>query len=165
MRDTYNSRYIIKVALEHKAALIKANIIAIMATLCAVPIPLLMPLMVDEVLLNQPGIITATIQQTLPQFWHQPARYLIVILFVTITLRLLSLVFNVWQTRQFTIIAKEITYRIRHSLMERLQRISMSEYETLGSGAVSSHMVTDLNTIDNFIGTRSAAYWWQHYRL
>lgn len=153
MRDTYNSRYILNVALEHKAALIKANIIAILATLCAVPIPLLMPLMVDEVLLNQPGTIVNTINQTLPEFWHQPARYLIVVLLITMTLRLLSLVFNVWQTWQFTTIAKEITYRIRHSLLERLQRISMAEYETLGSGAVSSHLVTDLNTIDNFVGT------------
>lgn len=153
MRDTYNSRYILNVALEHKAALIKANIIAILATLCAVPIPLLMPLMVDEVLLNQPGFIVNTINQTLPEFWHQPVRYLIVILLITITLRIFSLVFNVWQTRQFTIIAKEITYRIRHSLLKRLQSISMAEYETLGSGAVSSHLVTDLNTIDNFVGT------------
>jgi ATP-binding cassette subfamily C protein len=153
MRDTYNSRYILNVALEHKAALIKANIIAILATLCAVPIPLLMPLMVDEVLLNQPGFIVNTINQTLPEFWHQPVRYLVVILIITMTLRLLSLVFNVWQTWQFTIIAKEITFRIRHSLLDRLQRISMSEYETLGSGAVSSHLVTDLNTIDNFVGT------------
>lgn len=153
MRNTYNSRYILNVALEHKAALIKANIIAILATLCAVPIPLLMPLMVDEVLLNQPGFIVNTINQTLPEFWHQPMRYLVVVLIITMTLRLLSLVFNVWQTWQFTIIAKEITYRIRHSLLDRLQRISMSEYETLGSGAVSSHLVTDLNTIDNFVGT------------
>jgi ATP-binding cassette subfamily C protein len=34
----------------------------------------------------------------------------------------------------------------------RLQRISMAEYETLGSGAVSSRFVTDLNAIDDFIG-------------
>jgi len=153
MRDTYNSRYIFNIALEHRAALIKANIIAILATLCAVPIPLLMPLMVDEVLLDKPGTIIDTINHTLPAFWHQPVRYLIVILIVTIVLRLLSLVFNVWQTRQFTIIAKDITYRIRHSLLKRLQGVSMAEYETLGSGAVSSHLVTDLNTIDSFIGT------------
>jgi ATP-binding cassette subfamily C protein len=75
------------------------------------------------------------------------------VLMLTVTLRLLSLVFNVWQTWQFTIIAKEITYRIRDSLLKRLQRISMAEYETLGSGSVSSHLVTDLNTIDNFVGT------------
>ena len=143
MRDTYNIRYIFSVALEHKTALFKANIIAILATLCAVPIPLLMPLMVDEVLLNKPGFIVNTINQTLPEFWHQPARYLVFILLITMSLRLLSLIFNVWQTRQFTIIAKDITYRIRHGLLRRLQQISMAEYETLGSGAVSSHLVTD----------------------
>ena len=153
MRDTYNIRYIFSVALEHKTALFKANIIAILATLCAVPIPLLMPLMVDEVLLGKPGFIVNTINQTLPEFWHQPARYLVFILLITMSLRLLSLIFNVWQTRQFTIIAKDITYRIRHGLLHRLQQISMAEYETLGSGAVSSHLVTDLNTIDSFIGT------------
>ena len=28
----------------------------------------------------------------------------------------------------------------------------MAEYETLGSGAVSSHFVTDLDTVDRFVG-------------
>ena len=151
MSKKYSARYILDVALEHKPALIKANIIAILATLCAVPIPLLMPLMVDEVLLGQPGIIVETLQSLLPVFWHKPALYLLAVLFITMGLRILSLIFNVWQTRQFTIIAKEITYRIRKGLLAKLQRISMAEYETLGSGAVSSHLVTDLNTIDNFV--------------
>ncbi len=151
MSKKYSARYILDVALEHKPALIKANIIAILATLCAVPIPLLMPLMVDEVLLGQPGVIVDTLQSVLPVFWHKPALYLLAVLFLTMGLRILSLVFNVWQTRQFTIIAKEITYRIRKSLLAKLQRISMAEYETLGSGAVSSHLVTDLNTIDDFV--------------
>lgn len=151
MRDTYNSRYLLNIARQHKSGLIKANIIAVIATLCAVPIPLLMPLMVDEVLLGKPGIIVETINTTLPAFWHQPVRYIIVVLLITMALRLLSLLFNVWQTWQFTIIAKDITYRIRQSLLKRLQIISMAEYETLGSGAVSSHLVTDLETIDNFV--------------
>jgi len=153
MRNTYNTQFLLDVALEHKPALVKANIIALLATLCAVPIPLLMPLMVDEVLLNQPGTIVGFIQQVLPVFWHEPAKYIIAILFLTMALRVFSLIFNVWQTRQFTTIAKDITFRIRHSLLQRLGRISMAEYETLGSGAVSSHLVTDLNTIDSFIGT------------
>jgi len=151
MSKKYSARYILDVALEHKPALIKANIIAILATLCAVPIPLLMPLMVDEVLLGQPGVIVETLQSLLPVFWHKPALYLLAVLFITMGLRILSLVFNVWQTRQFTIIAKEITYRIRKGLLAKLQRISMAEYGALGSGAVSSHLVTDLNTIDDFV--------------
>jgi ATP-binding cassette subfamily C protein len=33
-----------------------------------------------------------------------------------------------------------------------LEKVSMSEYETLGSGAVASYFVTDLNTVDQFVG-------------
>jgi len=58
----------------------------------------------------------------------------------------------VWQTKRFTYIAKEVTYRMRRDLLHRLQFISMAEYETLGSGAVASRFVTDINTIDDFVG-------------
>jgi len=50
-------------------------------------------------------------------------------------------------------VAKDITYRIRRSLLQRLQLISMAEYETLGSGVVASHLVTDVEAVDVFIGT------------
>lgn len=152
MAETYNTQYLVKIALKHKRALIKANFIAILATLSAVPIPLLMPLMVDEVLLDQPATIVSFLTSFTPEAWHQPAIYLVIVLLLTIVLRLLALVFNVWQTRQFTIVAKDITYQIRHSLLTKLQRVSMTEYESIGSGAVSSHLVTDLNTIDDFVG-------------
>ena len=153
MRETYHTQYILTSALKHKPALIKANIIALLATLCAVPIPLLMPLMVDEVLLAQPATLTAWITTILPSYWHGPVALLITVLVVTILLRLLALVFNIWQTKQFMMVAKDVTYQIRSGLLAKLQKISMTEYETLGSGSVSSHLVTDLNTIDQFIGT------------
>jgi ATP-binding cassette subfamily C protein len=152
MADTYTTHYLIAIALKHKKALVKANIIALLATLSAVPIPLLMPLMVDEVLLNQPAQIVVFLTSITPESWHQPAIYLVIVLLITIMLRLFSLVFNVWQTRQFTIVAKDITYRIRQALLNKLQRVSMTEYESIGSGTVSSHLVTDLNTIDEFVG-------------
>ena len=41
---------------------------------------------------------------------------------------------------------------MRSELIERLERVSMSEYETLGSSTVSSHLVVDLNTVDEFTG-------------
>ena len=47
-----------RLAMQHKSSLILANILAILATLCSVPIPLLLPLLVDEVLLGQAGIGT-----------------------------------------------------------------------------------------------------------
>lgn len=65
---------------------------------------------------------------------------------------MLSLILNVAQSRYFTLIAKRITFRIRHKLIKRLGRIAISEYETRGSAGIASHFVTDIEVIDNFIG-------------
>lgn len=144
--------------LEHSTELTKANLIAILGTIVAVPIPLLIPLLVDEVLLEQPGFAVNTINGLFPQSWHHPVLYILTILFLTLLMRLLALVFAVWQTRQFTIISKDVTYRIRRSLLQRLERVSMSEYETLGSGTVASHLVTDLDSVDNFLGVVTSKF-------
>ena len=148
----YEWRYIFSVVLQHKRELIIANIIAIFAALTIVPIPLLMPLLVDEVLLHKPARLVHVIQNLFPPNWHGPVLYILFVLACTICLRIASLLLTVLQTRQFTTIAKDVVFRIRHALLMRLQRISMAEYETLGSGAVASRFVTDLNTIDSFIG-------------
>ena len=145
--------YLYRIALEHKRELSVAHVIAILAPLASVPVPLLMPLLVDEVLLDKPGVIIGTINSFFPESWYGPVLYILAILVITLGLRLLALVFNVYQARQFTYISKDIIYRIRSSLIKRLQIISMAEYETLGSGTVVSHLITDLNTLDIFIGS------------
>jgi ATP-binding cassette subfamily C protein len=149
----YSWRYIVQVALKHKKKLIIAHLIALLATLASVPVPLLMPLLVDEVLLNKPGAIVTFVNHLTPPHWQQPALYIAVILIVSVLLRLIALIFNIIQTRQFSFIAKDVVFRIRKKLINHLQFISMSEYESLGSGNIVSHLVTDLDTIDSFIGT------------
>jgi ATP-binding cassette subfamily C protein len=148
----YNWRYILATALEHKRILVAANVVALFAMLASVPIPLLFPLLVDEVLLHKPGTLLAIIDRIFPAAWTGPVLYIGVVLLVTVVLRLLALGMSVWQVRQFTLIAKEVIYRIRRTLLHRLQRVSMAEYETMGSGAVASHFVTDLNAVDEFVG-------------
>lgn len=152
MSESYSWQYIFNIAKEHKRPLILANIVAIFATLASVPVPLLMPLLVDEVLLKQPGVAVATINGWIPADWQSPAFYIVSILMLTLVLRLIALVLNVWQSRQFTIVAKDIIFRMRQSLLTRLGSVSMSEYETLGSGTVAAYFVTDLETVDNFVG-------------
>ncbi|MES9931633.1 MAG: ABC transporter ATP-binding protein [Candidatus Sedimenticola sp. PURPLELP] len=154
----FSWREVVAMVLEHSTELTKANLIAILGTIVAVPIPLLIPLLVDEVLLEQPGFAVNTINGLFPQSWHHPVLYILTILFLTLLMRLLALVFAVWQTRQFTIISKDVTYRIRRSLLQRLERVSMSEYETLGSGTVASHLVTDLDSVDNFLGVVTSKF-------
>ena len=142
----------------HRRELTKANLIAFFGAVVAVPIPLLIPLLVDEVLLNQPGITVETVNRFFPESWYSPLLYIGAILVVTLVLRLIALLLSVWQTRQFTIIAKDVIYRIRKDLLLRLQRVSMSEYETLGSGTIASHLVTDLDAVDGFVGVATSKF-------
>jgi ATP-binding cassette subfamily C protein len=149
----YTWDYIYRIALHHKKELFTAHIIAILATIASVPVPLLMPLLVDEVLLNRPGITIATINRLVPAQWQSPILYIAAVLLASLLLRIISIAFHIIQGKQFTTIAKDIVFRIRHRLITQLQSISMAEYESLGSGTVVTHLVTDLDTIDNFIGT------------
>ncbi|GAB4353545.1 MAG: ABC transporter ATP-binding protein [Methylohalobius crimeensis] len=155
---SFQWRTLIRMALHHKSKLLGAQVIALLAALAAVPVPLLIPTLVDEVLLDHAGPVTAFIDRWLPDHWLPPAWqgavwYIAVILGVSFLLRLTALIFNVWQTRQFTEISKHVIYRLRADLIRRLERVSMAEYETLGSGTVVTHLVTDLDTLDHFLGT------------
>lgn len=141
-----------RLALKHKKALWIANGVAVLATLCSVPIPLLLPLLVDEVLLGHGDTALKVMNQALPMGWQRAAGYIGLMLLVTLALRCGALLFNVLQARLFARLAKDIVYRIRIRLIERLKRISLGEYESLGSGTVAAHLVTDLDTLDKFIG-------------
>jgi len=140
------------IALEHKKELFYAHLVAILAMVVSVPIPLLMPLLVDEVLLNKPGLITSTIDKLSPPEWHLPIIYITVVLVISVILRIIAIIFSVIQSRQFSVISKDIVFRIRKRLLDHLQTISMSEYESLGTGTVVTYLVKDLDTIDNFVG-------------
>lgn len=137
----------------HKKTLVIAHIIALGAVICNVPIPLLMPLLVDEVLLQQPATLVHTMNSLFSPSWHGPTLYILIILLITLSLRLSGIGLSVWQTYYFSSISKEITYAIRSSLLDRLPLVSMTEYETLGSGQFASHLITDVNVIDDFIST------------
>ncbi len=147
----YDWAFIRKIAFQHKGKLIIANLLAVMAMLCSVPLPLLMPLMVDEVLLNQPGPIVSALNKLFPSTWQGPVYYIISILVLTLILRLISIILNVLHGKLFTCVSKQVIYTIRIGLIQRLQRISMAEYETLGSGKIITYLVTDLDTVDEFI--------------
>ena len=140
--NTFTWQYLKDIALKHKKELIFANVISVLATLILVPIPLLMPMLVDEVLLDKSGV--ALTGQTAVFF-------IIFFTVVTLVLRIVGMVLLVIQTRSFTLIAKDITYHIRKDLLAKVNKISMSEYETLGGGTISSHFVVDVETIDKFI--------------
>ncbi|MEC4750510.1 ABC transporter ATP-binding protein [Methylomicrobium sp. Wu6] len=144
--------YIFQIARQHKKALIYSNIIAVLAMVASVPVPLFMPLLVDEILLHKPGLIIRTLNPLVPPAWQTPIFYITAVLFASLLLRIIAIIFNIVQAREFSRIAKDIIFRIRKHLIGHLQTISMAEYESLGTGSIATHLVTDLDTIDNFIG-------------
>lgn len=153
LTPTINWAWLIQQAKQHKKRLIVANLIAVLATLISVPIPLLMPLMVDEILLKKPASGVNFINQILPEQWQQPTSYIIFIFIVVLAMRTSSQLLGILQSRQFTLVSKTITCNIRKKLIDKIGRISIRQYETRGSGGISSHLVTDIETIDSFIGS------------
>ncbi len=138
---------------KHRTKLLFANIIAVIATLISVPIPLLMPLMVDEVLLNQPAQGVEAMNHLLPINWHTATGYIMLTLLMVVLMRIASQLLNILQNRQFTLVSKTITYEMRRKMIEKLGRISIRQYETRGSGGINAHLITDIETIDQFIGS------------
>ncbi|MHB1401806.1 MAG: ABC transporter ATP-binding protein [Thiobacillus sp.] len=163
----------------HRARLLQANLVALLAVAAAVPVPLLLPLMVDEVLLRHPGKMVAVIGAWFPTAWHGPLLFIGAALLLTLVLRLTAILLNVWQGRTFSLLAKEAVYRIRVRMLNRLSRIALSQFETVGAGRVTSHFVTDLNAIDSFLGASvsglvvsvltlvgvAAVLFWMHWQL
>ncbi|OGU19792.1 MAG: ABC transporter ATP-binding protein [Hydrogenophilales bacterium RIFOXYD1_FULL_62_11] len=163
----------------HRSRLAQANFIALLAVMAAVPVPLLLPLMVDEVLLHHPAAFVAHIAAWTPMAWHGPVLFIGAALLLTVVLRLASILLHVWQGRTFSLLAKEVVYRIRVRMLNRLSKIALSEFETVGAGRVTSHFVTDLNAIDSFLGASisglvvsvltligvAAVLFWMHWQL
>lgn len=152
MADRLTWAEIRQLAFRHRKGLLLANLIAVFATLCSVPIPLLLPLLVDEVLLGDGDAALKVMDRFLPAAWENAAGYIGLMLGLTLLLRLGALASNVLQARLFARLSKDVIYRLRIRLIERLKRIALGEYENLGGGTVSAHLVTDLDTLDKFIG-------------
>lgn len=140
-----------KQVLKYRQTLILAHVIALFATLVSVPIPMMMPMLVDEVLLKTPATATEVLNELLPTAWHGPIGYILSILVAVMIMRLTSLVLGVWQSRQFTIIGKAISLGIREQLLTHLPLVNLKTYETEGGAAISSRCITDVETIDKFI--------------
>ncbi|MFZ2889766.1 ABC transporter ATP-binding protein [Sulfuricurvum sp.] len=135
---------------DYKPELIRANLIAIIATLVSIPIPLLIPLLVDEVLLHKGGVVTDIIDKLTPL--QEPLLYIGIVLFVTVSLRFLFFILSVLSQRYFITLSQELSFKIRTQALNHLKCVSMSAYEALGSGKVVTHLVTDIDTIEQFIG-------------
>ncbi|AXH09952.1 ABC transporter ATP-binding protein [Malaciobacter halophilus] len=156
MTEKITFKYIWKLLLEKRKPLIIGQIITIIAILISIPIPLMLPALVDEVLLNKPAFFVNSIDEL---FGDGNAFYYIVLVTISvILLRFIHFIFSAIITKIFTSLGKFITFKIRQKLLNHLKIVSMNEYETLGSGAIGANLVTDVNTLDNFIITSASKF-------
>ena len=142
---------IYRLILDKKPSLIYGQVITLIAILVSVPIPLLLPVMVDEVLLHKPATLVNAIDIFVDG--SSAFTYIAIVTFGVIFLRFIYYFLTVVITKVFTKISKYVTFMIRQRLLKHLKSTSMNEYETLGSGAITANLVTDVNTLDAFIIT------------
>ena len=147
-------KYIWNLLLKKRKKLILGQVITILAILISVPIPLMLPALVDEVLLNKPNFFLNNIDSL---FGSGNAFYYIAIVTIAVIfLRLIHYLFSIFITKIFTAIAKFVTFKIREKILLHLKNVCMNEYESLGSGSVSANLITDVNTLDSFIMTTAS---------
>ncbi|RLA68262.1 MAG: ABC transporter ATP-binding protein [Epsilonproteobacteria bacterium] len=149
VKCTINS--ILKQLLSHKKEVIFGNVIAIVATLLVAAIPLFIPILVDELLLGKDHGFISWIAANM--FSSDTKGYVFLVLVFILLLRVSSTLLSILQSKIFVSISKNITYVMRASLLEHLKRVSLKEYEMMRVGAVTSKLVTDVETIDGFVSS------------
>lgn len=151
MHTKYTFKEIFTEVKKYKKEFFYANLLAIFAVVLHTPVPLLMPVLVDEILLNKPSYVVKSVDYLLGA--SEPYVYVFIVLFIVVLLRTLFFILNYFQTKLFTIISKNITYKIRKDTLAHLSKVSLNKFEFLGSGSISSMLIVDVDTIDNFLGT------------
>jgi ATP-binding cassette, subfamily C, bacterial len=149
MNEKISLNYIFKLLLHNRKALILGQILTIIAIMVSVPIPLLLPLLVDEVLLHKPDFFVNNIDKLFGS--GNAIYYIVIVTIIVLFLRLVYFIFGVVITKIFTQVSKYVTFKIREKLLNHLEHVNMNEYESLGSGSISANLITDVNTLDNFI--------------
>jgi len=138
-----------KLILENRKILIWGQIFTFFGIFISVPIPLMLPVLVDEVLLDKPSYFVNSIDYLFGR--GEAFYYIAIVTLCVILLRILHFIFSAIITKLFTRIAKYVTFKIREKLLIHLKQVCMNEYESLGSGAITSNLISDVNTLDTFI--------------
>ena len=145
----YTFKQLIKEIKKYKKEFVTAQIIALTATIISIPIPMLMPLLIDEVLLKKPGVWVDGINKI---FGSCSAFCSVIVTLITVlVLRSLFVALNVAQGYFFEKITKDITYKIRLRVLSHLKNLSINEYENLKTGDIASRLISDVNTVEEFL--------------
>jgi len=151
MQTRYTFKSLFHLVKQYKKELIIANLVAFLAVVINTPVPLLMPRLIDEVLLGKAGFITHFVDNVFHA--HQPPYiYIAMVLIAVIVLRVIFFLLNYVQTKMFTIVSKNVAFKVRDDVLTHISKVAMNQFELFGSGKAASLLVIDIETIDNFLG-------------
>ncbi len=142
---------VLKEAFSYKKELLKANFFALLATVIIVIVPLFIPMLIDELLLKKSNTLISFVDIYFGKM--SLSGYVFFFLALTIFLRFLGVFFATQQVKNFLIVSKNIALKLRQDALNHLKKVQLKEYENFSPGAITSKLVTDINTIDAFIGT------------
>jgi len=145
----YSFKSLIKEIKSYKKEFIFAQFIAFLAVLISIPLPLLMPILIDEVLLKKPGIWIESISKFISNC--DGSCYILITLIVVLFLRSLNVLLNILQVYHFEKITKEIANNIRYKVLNHLKLLSTNEFENLKTGDIASRVINDIETIEDFL--------------
>ncbi len=150
MHNTYTFQTLYRQIKSQKSDFWRTNLYGILATLLLLPIPMLIPLLIDEVLLEHPGKMTAWISSLFgsTETWV----YIVTILVTVMLLRFVAFYFNNRKTFYAIKITQKISYLLRYRILHHLERVSLAEFETLKSGGVAAKTIQDVEMVSSFAG-------------
>ncbi len=144
---TFN--YLLNELKRHRKKVLLANLLAIFSTLIYVSVPLFIPHLVDEVLLDKQGALLPFLSHL---FVFDAKEYYILIVFVLMLfLRGVHVWLIIMQKALSNQVVEDIRFDLRKYLLDHLTKVSMSEYDRLGSGSISSKMMTDIASVIKFL--------------
>jgi len=144
---TFN--YLLEQVRLYKKSIVIANILAIVMTLISVPVPLFIPHLVDEVILGKEGSFISIVNQFIEV--NNPVYYIVIVFILTILLRGIRSYIDVIRRVIVEGVIEDIRLEMRKKILNHLKDVSMSEYDILGSGAISSKMTTDIASVIKFL--------------
>jgi len=112
---------------------------------------MLVPLLIDEVLLDHPGKLTALMNRLFgasAPTWVSIAAVLALIF----VLRGSAFFCNNRKSFHSIKITQLVSYQLRRQILDHLEHVSLAEYETLKSGGIAARTVQDVETISAFAG-------------
>lgn len=141
--------YLLEQVKQYKKRVFLANMIAIFTIVISVPIPLFIPFLVDEVLLGKEGKFLPFINMFVEV--NSPEYYILIVFILTLVIRGINIYLMILRRILTVKVVEDIRLNMRKKMLSHLRTVSMSEYDVLGSGAISSKMTTDIKAVMKFL--------------